>query len=481
MRFILSVIISGLLALPATAQPWYVRGEFNGWETVDPLTEQGDNLWTATIFANSEVDYEYKIATAEFPPAEGAIAIPGSNGKVRVTTGDGFFGEINFNFWDIESWNDGWFPNNQRRVGYVDHGLFDWEIVGSFNDWPVTGTPGLALIDQGNGLHTGTFTFDPGAYSFKFRQQSDWNTNIGGDFGNSAGDNDFRVWSADDEWTFELDLPNGRWRAFTTAPSPDLNNDQYVDARDYVLWRKSDNTQPVYEAWRTNFGTAPPPPPPDVFYARGSWNGFDLSDPMDDQGGGLFTKTITGLTAGTEYDFKVANPGYTQEAPVGPHNVRLVADANGEINMRFWDVTSWSDGWSPSDQRRVGYLDHDQYDWELMGSWSGFATPTAVIDLGNGLHRAEIELAESATGYGFKFRKEDDWDTTIGANFGNFGPNAQTGPIAAGTWRFELDLPNGRWRVVSAGGGGGSAVPEPGSLALALIVGLVACGVARRR
>jgi hypothetical protein len=34
----------------------------------------------------------------------------------------------------------------------------------------------------------------------------------------------------------------------------DFNNDQVVDAADYVAWRKTDGTPSGYNAWRTNFG-----------------------------------------------------------------------------------------------------------------------------------------------------------------------------------------------------------------------------------
>jgi hypothetical protein len=34
----------------------------------------------------------------------------------------------------------------------------------------------------------------------------------------------------------------------------DFNNDGKVDAADYVVWRKTDGTQPGYNEWRTNFG-----------------------------------------------------------------------------------------------------------------------------------------------------------------------------------------------------------------------------------
>ena len=34
----------------------------------------------------------------------------------------------------------------------------------------------------------------------------------------------------------------------------DYNSDGTVDAADYVVWRKTNGTQPGYELWRTQFG-----------------------------------------------------------------------------------------------------------------------------------------------------------------------------------------------------------------------------------
>jgi hypothetical protein len=34
----------------------------------------------------------------------------------------------------------------------------------------------------------------------------------------------------------------------------DFDGDGDVDAADYVVWRKTDGTQPGYDEWRTNFG-----------------------------------------------------------------------------------------------------------------------------------------------------------------------------------------------------------------------------------
>jgi hypothetical protein len=38
------------------------------------------------------------------------------------------------------------------------------------------------------------------------------------------------------------------------SAAPDFNNDGYVDAADYVVWRKIDGTADGYNSWRAHFG-----------------------------------------------------------------------------------------------------------------------------------------------------------------------------------------------------------------------------------
>jgi hypothetical protein len=42
----------------------------------------------------------------------------------------------------------------------------------------------------------------------------------------------------------------------TTATNGDYNANGLVDAADYVLWRKLNETPAAYTVWRTNFGTS---------------------------------------------------------------------------------------------------------------------------------------------------------------------------------------------------------------------------------
>ncbi len=150
-------------------------------------------------------DHEFKVVRNDL-----SVSVPGSAMKVRANVD----GEINLNFYELPAggFADGWSPANAPRVGYEDHEQFDWQLIGSFIGW--NGDPAFNLVDQGNGLHTGAFSFAAGTHQFKFRQIDDWNTSVGDDFGNSADNNSITVTDPSELWHFELDLPNGRWRAY---------------------------------------------------------------------------------------------------------------------------------------------------------------------------------------------------------------------------------------------------------------------------
>jgi hypothetical protein len=45
------------------------------------------------------------------------------------------------------------------------------------------------------------------------------------------------------------------WSTISQQVSGDINGDGFYDARDYVVWRKSNGSQAQYNAWRANFGS----------------------------------------------------------------------------------------------------------------------------------------------------------------------------------------------------------------------------------
>ncbi len=271
MRSYLAVIVLMAVAVPAGAQDWYVRGTFGSTpnpfdDTQFQMIDQGGGHYTRTIGGFfDDITFEYKIANLDF-----TTSFPSTNAKVTTNID----GEMNFHLRtnNNQPWNDGWAPNNVPRAGYDDSQMYDWEVVGSINSWPGTGDPAYYMTDMTNGLHQGTFTIPTaGEYQFKFRKQGSWDASIGLDFGN--GNNiPLRTWSPNETVTFKLDLPNGRYQVVPTLPTPDLNTDGYVDAADYVLWRKSNGSAEQYTRWRTFYGTTPPPPDTSAFYARAAWN-----------------------------------------------------------------------------------------------------------------------------------------------------------------------------------------------------------------
>jgi hypothetical protein len=385
-------------------------------------------------------------------------------------------GSITFHMWDQTSWTDGWFPNNQRRIGYNDPG-HGWDLMGTFVDNFITPTP---MTHQGNGLYTAQLTPNAGIYDFKFRKAGDWEVNYGADFSHGSNNNQVAVLETGDVWNFELDLPNGRWRAWSPTQHGDFNADGDTNAADYVTWRQTmaGNTAKFNE-WREDFGRTA------NWLARGSF-GTDVV--LTDQGGGHYTANLTGLTAGTEYDVRVLRSDALAAFPGSP--VKITANASNEINLHFYKLapnTTWNDGWFPNTASRVGYADSQQFDWEIVGAfngWPGTNDPAfALTDQGNGLHTGSFTFNTPGS-YDFKFRRlaaTNPWSTSIGPDFGNSaGNNNFTVANAGQIWNFELDLLNGKWRAYVPAGSGLGAVPEPASVAL-VIFGLAMMSLKRRR
>ncbi|MCP4248490.1 MAG: PEP-CTERM sorting domain-containing protein [bacterium] len=205
----MKVLIAGLaimlVAASASAQaPYYVRGEMNGWDTSEVMADMGSGHHMASLTGYTSGDmYEYKLANGDW-----SEQWPGSNGRIMV---DGA-GEMNFHL-RLGAFADGWFPT-ENRVGYDDPG-HGWDIMGAFNGWASAVT---TLADMGGGLYSGDYVVPTaGSYEFKFRMAGDWAISIGDNFGNAAANNLGTTTFDGEVLTFDLDLPNGRWRV---TPEP---------------------------------------------------------------------------------------------------------------------------------------------------------------------------------------------------------------------------------------------------------------------
>ena len=212
MKTIAKVSLAALLlaAMPAWAQPFNVRGDFNAWGEA-PMNDDLDGSYSVTVGGlTAGARHNYKVAFNDWE-----ASWPGSDGRTAV---DGS-GDITFHYFP-GAIADGWNPAGDR-VGYDDHGQFGWEIIGGFNDigggWDEpTNSAARQMSDAANpggGLYSVDFTIaTAGTYAWKFRESNSWDIAIGDDFGNSAADNSITTLTDNEIWTFELDLPNGRWR-----------------------------------------------------------------------------------------------------------------------------------------------------------------------------------------------------------------------------------------------------------------------------
>jgi hypothetical protein len=208
----LSLIAGAALAAAASgaiAQPYFVRGEFNGWSNnADPMVQTGTNKWEYTVTGmNPGQAYEFKATVDDW-----SINAPGSNAKYTADSN----GELHVFLYDTATHGDGWNPEGKWRLGYTDNGSHDWELMGDMNGWG--GGSQWYLTDMGGGIHSGTFAIAAGTYQWKLRSQGSWDFSLGDDFGNSAANNEL-VLAADALVRFDLDMEGGRW-VTTIVPAP---------------------------------------------------------------------------------------------------------------------------------------------------------------------------------------------------------------------------------------------------------------------
>ncbi|MFH1419483.1 MAG: PEP-CTERM sorting domain-containing protein [Planctomycetota bacterium] len=195
------------------------------------------------------------------------------------------------------------------------------------------------------------------------------------------------------------------------------------------------------------------------YYVRGVKGDWGTTYMMADDFDGTHSLTIdvSDQTAGDVFEFKCADENWTEFAPPN-NNVHLRYTAD-DITFHFIPNAP-ADGWNPAGHR-VGW--DSTTGWDVMGDFNGWAAPYAMTDMGGGLYQVDIAVTTGA--HEFKFRATDDWEINVGQTFSWNDANATMDAWADETHRFEIDVPNGRWRT--------SFIPEPATFALLGFGGLV--------
>lgn len=160
--------------------------------------------------------------------------------------------------------------------------------------------------------------------------------------------------------------------------------------------------------------------------------------------GTTYDGLATGLVTGTDYEFKVATEDWSVEAPAGS-NLRARVNAAGNLHVRYFDEPAPTDGWLPNG-RRAGLLDLD-LGYELIGNITGWGFGIALNNTAN-LFSGTVQL-QNEYGVEYKYRGiGGDWAYNIGDGFGQ-NNNATFTTTVAGAHLFEVDVPNGRYRVTA--------------------------------
>jgi glycosidase len=202
-------VLSAFALFPPSPEPvWFVRGDFNGWGTEDPMVDDGsggdaapnDGIFTANVSIASVDRYEFKIAAEDW-----STSYPGSGNSWLETSTDGQTLTVTF---DTNSYSDGWLPETNVIGVSTEPGA--WTAVGDWQGWD-NASSSTAMAPLGDGAYQLTTSIPaPGAYQYKAVKTGSWDA-IGSD-GRSvnAATASFETTTAGQNVTFRVDAYAGR-------------------------------------------------------------------------------------------------------------------------------------------------------------------------------------------------------------------------------------------------------------------------------
>ncbi len=166
MKKLLASLAAVTLVLTAWAAPppYYVAGDFNGWNAAGALmaeTSAGSGIWQATI--NTGVGrHEFKITEGDWN-----WNYPGANSWLYADPS----GNITIKY-DVNTYTDGWSPSGQRIGLNVDPG--SWTAAGDFQGWN-NANSATAMTALGGGIYEYQVT-TPGTWNWKAVVTGTWDS-----------------------------------------------------------------------------------------------------------------------------------------------------------------------------------------------------------------------------------------------------------------------------------------------------------------
>ncbi|MDY7041317.1 MAG: alpha-amylase family glycosyl hydrolase [Chloroflexota bacterium] len=208
---------------------WYVRGNFNGWGTGNPMFDDGthgdvtagDGLYTAVVTIATADRHEFKVASEDW-----SVSYPGSgNSWLDTTVAD----EVVTVTFDTNVYDDGWQPTTNVIGVSTEPGT--WTAVGDWQGWN-NADPATEMTALGGGVYQLTTPIaSPGSYQYKAVKTGTWDA-VGAD-GRSvnAATASFETVEAGQNATFTVDALAGRVKVELepVAPKPKPDNNIWWD------------------------------------------------------------------------------------------------------------------------------------------------------------------------------------------------------------------------------------------------------------
>jgi hypothetical protein len=170
-KLLLAIVASAALALPSqAAAPYYIAGDFNGWNSAGNLmteTFSGSGIW--------QVGLNMGTGRHEFKVTDGTWGwnVPGSGNSWLTTDGSG---NVTITY-DANTYSDGWSPASGRIGVNVDPGT--WTAAGDWQGWN-NANPATAMTSIGGGIYQYSTYLAVGTYQYKAVNTGTWDA-IGAD------------------------------------------------------------------------------------------------------------------------------------------------------------------------------------------------------------------------------------------------------------------------------------------------------------